>query len=341
MISLPTVFIVGAGASAEFGLPTGGAIKEQIARSLNFRRDADGQFLGDSNFHKLLGDRFQGNLDLYTNGGIELSETMEPFESIDEALQWFSSRPEVVTLGKACIVRHILAAERRSVLFHSTTPELTPNKSYPEAWASHLLSMAIGSFKREETEAIFSRLKIINFNYDRTIEHFLFSTLVVQFRLAREEAQRAIANLKIIRPYGVVGPLSWQVANASVAVAFGADLARDHDRLFGLVNNIYTFTEQASGLVKSTIEEAINGAAVIVVLGFGFHQQNMLILRGARVNSRRIFATVCGIDKENHENLARNLSRTFQSNDPIQPQLLDRRCYKLLQTMKLSIMNPM
>jgi hypothetical protein len=279
MISLPTVFIVGAGASAEFGLPAGVALKEQIAKSLHFRRDADGQFLGDSSFHKLLGDRFQDSLDLYTNGGIELSETMESFESIDEALHWFSSRAEIVTLGKACIVRLILAAERDSILFNSMAPEFAPNKSYPEAWASHLLSMAIGSFKREEAEAVLSRLKIINFNYDRTLEHFLFSTLVVQFRLREEEAQRAISKLKIIRPYGVVGPLPWQIANTSEAVPFGADLENDHERLFGLANNIYTFTEQASGLVKSSIEAAINEAAVIVVLGFGFHQQNMRILQ--------------------------------------------------------------
>ena len=87
MISWPTVFIVGAGTSAEFGMPTGVALKEQIAKSLHFRRDADGQFLGDSSFHKLLSNRFQDSLDLYTNGGIELSETMEPFESIDEAVE--------------------------------------------------------------------------------------------------------------------------------------------------------------------------------------------------------------------------------------------------------------
>jgi len=168
-----------------------------------------------------------------------------------------------------------------------------------------------------------------------------FFTLVAQFRLTREQAQRTISNLKIIRPYGAVGPLPWQSTNADEAMAFGADLASDHEALFRLAKNIYTFTEQATGLAKSAIEEAINQAAVIVVLGFGFHQQNMLVLQGNRPNSRRIFATVHGIDKENHDNLARRLSRTFQSNDPILPQMLDRFCYKLPQTMKLSIMGPM
>ena len=75
-------------------------------------------------------------------------------------------------------------------------------------------------------------------------------------------------------------------------------------------------------------------------LGFGFHQQNMSILTGDQPDGKRIFATVLGIDKENHDNLARNLSHTFRNNGAIQPQLLDRRCYKLLQTMKLSIMAP-
>ncbi len=199
--------------------------------------------------------------------------------------------------------------------------------------------MAAGSLKREEMQDAFSRVKIINFNYDRTIEHFLFSELQTKFRLTGGEAKQALSSLTVIRPYGVVGPLSWQ--NGDSSVPFGADLGNDHERLFAISQNIQTFTEQAAAPAKAAIQSAISEAHIIVILGFGFHQQNMSILRSYKPDGKRIFATVHNIDKENHENLARNIIRTFQHNDISRsPQLLDRLCCKFLQTMKLSIMAP-
>jgi hypothetical protein len=49
----------------------------------------------------------------YSNGGIELSETMESFESIDEAFHWFSSRTEIVTLGKVMKLVAVLTEVRQ------------------------------------------------------------------------------------------------------------------------------------------------------------------------------------------------------------------------------------
>lgn len=200
--------------------------------------------------------------------------------------------------------------------------------------------MASGSLRREEMQAAFSRVTIINFNYDRTIEHFLFSELQTKFRLIGDEAKQALAHLAIIRPYGAVGPLPWQ--DGDTAVPFGAGLGNDHERLFAISQNIRTFTEQAIAHdIKTKIQAAIKQSRIIVILGFGFHQQNMSILSSDKPDGKRIFATVHNIDKENHENLARNIVRTFQHNDITRPpQLLDRLCYKLLQTMKLSIMAP-
>lgn len=155
MFSIPIVFIVGAGANAEFGMPTGAKLKEEIAKTLNFRRDQNGQLLGDRSLYELLGNRFRNPPDAYYNGGIQLSDLVGQFNSIDEALHWFSSRPEVVSLGKACIVRAILAAESRSSLFNPKNPDLAKNIVYAEAWAPEFLSMAVGSLKREEVQAAF------------------------------------------------------------------------------------------------------------------------------------------------------------------------------------------
>jgi hypothetical protein len=359
MFSLPTVFIIGAGANAELGMPTGATLKERIGKALNFGRDSRGLLVGNRQFYELIGARFRDLSDIYYDGGTELSGLIGRFESIDEALHWFSARPEIVSLGKASIVRNILAAERASDLFDSfgpnlavvrnvlaaepasklldsPSPNLAPRRVYQEVWASEFLAMAIGSFKREEAKDIFSRVTIINFNYDRTVEHFLFSELQTAFKLESVEAQQAVSNLKTIRPYGSVGPLPWQADDG--VVPFGHDFGSDHDRLFQVSSNIRTFTEQAAGDVRPQIQAAIAQASVIVILGFGFHQQNMELLTSAQPGGKRIFATVFSIDGENYESLKINIRHTFRDNGIRPPQLLDRRSYKLLQTMKLAIL---
>ena len=224
MFSLPTVFVIGAGANAEFGMPTGSALKEQIGKALKFVRDPHGLLVGDRSLYELIGNRFRVSPDIYYDGGIELSELISRFDSIDEALHWFSARPEIVSLGKVSIVRNILAAERASNLFDSANPNLAPKRPYAEAWTPEFLKMAIGSFKREEAKAIFSQVTVINFNYDRTVEHFLFSELQTAFKLAPGEAKQAISNLKTIRPYRSVGPLPWQAGDD--VVPFGQDFGK-------------------------------------------------------------------------------------------------------------------
>jgi len=48
MFPLPIVFMIGAGASAEFGMPAGGGqMKTNIARALRFGQAADGTPVGD------------------------------------------------------------------------------------------------------------------------------------------------------------------------------------------------------------------------------------------------------------------------------------------------------
>jgi len=335
MFLLPTLFVIGAGANAEFGMPTGTVLKEQIAKAVDFRRGAEnGLLIGDGNLYDLIGDRFRTEPDVYHNGGIELSQLMAEFASIDEALHWFSGRAEIVSLGKVCIVRNILAAEARSKLAKVERFTAT-NTAFPEVWATEFLSMAIGSLKKGEVEEAFSKVTIINFNYDRAIEHFLFLTLTTQFKLTEAEAVRAILKLKIIRPYGAVAPLPWQPGGTDVS--FGAEFGKDHEKLFAIAENIKTYTEQANAHVQPEIQAAIQRSRVIVILGFGFHQQNMVLLKAASPDGKRIFATVLDIDRENYENLARNIANTFQSNG-FPPQLIDRRSYKFLQTMRPSIM---
>lgn len=222
MFSQPVVFVIGAGASAELGLPTGTDMKARIALSHNFNRDQSGNLIGNRTIFDMLGARFGQESAIRQQQATELATRITEFESIDEALHWFSAQPDPVAIGKAAIVWEILQAEHSSKLFNAQNPEMIREINYNDTWVSYFLSMLVSSLRREQTTDLFRNVTIINFNYDRTIEHFLFSRLQTNFGLNREEAGKALSalNADMIRPYGSVGPLPWQQGQAAFRTAF-------------------------------------------------------------------------------------------------------------------------
>jgi hypothetical protein len=335
MFSQPTVFVVGAGASAEYRLPTGAQMNTSIANALDFTGStAVGH--GDRSMFDMLGNKFGQHSATYHPAATELATTIGEFDSIDEALRWFADRPEIVLLGKAEIVRQILLAEGRSTLFNADDRSLVLAQKYDDTWLPHFLSMVIGSQTRTQAAATaFQNVTIINFNYDRTIEHFLYSRLQTNLGLADTEAIAAIASLKIIRPYGSIGPLPWQGGNT---IPFGDAITNDHERLFALAQNVRTFTEQnVPQELHQGIRSAIEAARLVVFLGFGFHQQNMTLLQASGQQWRRVLGTDLGIDLENRDTLKRYIAATVGS-EVNRVHLLDRYCQKLLISMKPSLM---
>jgi hypothetical protein len=334
MFSQPIVFVVGAGASEEFRMPLATQMNTNIGRALNFIKDSNGKVFGDQDLADALTVRFGGDAERYHAAATQLASRIGQFDSIDEALRWFSARPEIVELGKAAIVTQILREERGSKLFSSRDSAEIPSGDFSDTWLPLFLSMATGSLTKEEAANAFDNVTIINFNYDRIIEHFLFARLQTHFGLTAEEAVASISSLNVIRPYGSVGLLPWQSGD----VPFGYHLPRN-ERLFTLANNVLTFTEQKlTAEVQSAIRSAMQSARRVIFLGFGFHQQNMEILRVPSAEPwRYVLATGLGIDPENHTTLQRQIAATVGC-DPANVTILDRRSHRLLETMKPSIM---
>jgi hypothetical protein len=326
MYSQRVVFIIGAGASCEFNMPTGLALKTNIANALNNEEVRIKFQIGGP----------QGDTPTWYDAADELAKVIEQFDSIDEALHWFSPYAPVVLLGKQMIVKEILRAERQSRLFEKADPDVTPLRSYNDVWATYFLRMAIASTKKDDICKAFSNVTIINFNYDRTVEHFLYSELQRSLGADKDNTKQAISGLRIIRPYGSVGPLPWQ-SESGVLFGQAVDDVDSGDRIWELSKSIRTFTEQKlSSDVKSEIENVIQNAQVIIILGFCFHQQNMQLLSARSQTNKMVIATVLGISNENHERMHRLLMSTFRISTI--PQLLSTGCHQLLQMMKPSLM---
>jgi hypothetical protein len=194
--------------------------------------------------------------------------------------------------------------------------------------------MALGSLTRESVDAAFENVTIINFNYDRTVEHYLLSALQQKAALTSDKARTVVENLKIIRPYGSLGPL--KLEQQAKGTAFGGDEWEPNNDLFAIASNIRTYTEQVDDGIQEAIHSAISSAKVVVFMGFGFHQQNMKLLTTANSSIDFVFATADGIDNHNHIALMRRIGSCLAFSG--QAQLVVTKAHKMLQNLRLSIM---
>jgi hypothetical protein len=230
-------------------------------------------------------------------------------------------------------------------LFDLADSELTPNDDFDNTWLPHFLSMALSSLSIGEAERAFEKIAIINFNYDRVLEHYLYSALQIKYGLDREVSARVISGLQTIRPYGRVGALNWEIAPSGSkdehVMPFGANPELDHELIFSLSKNILTDAEQrVSGEVRNKITRALDEARVVVFLGFGFHSQNMQLFQVPRaVEWRRAFATAFHMDPANHPIMRAAISRAVGCAEPDSRVIVrDARAHNMLVTMRPAIM---
>ena len=333
-----TLFIVGAGASAELGLPIGNGLKDRIAKSLQFRFRAGGLFQGDERIYGQIRSKFDIETSkVYTRAGNELADTISTFISIDEALHYWSAKPEIVTLGKLAIANEIVKAEASSSLARLNSERRTTYRHAAGTWLEQLLHMALSAIKREDITRAFANVTLINFNYDRTVEQFLYMALQEAAAVSAEIAAETVRGLRIIRPYGWVGPLDWIEPR-------GLKFGDEHNAtdLFALASRVRTYTEQDRDAdMEGLIEEALSTARAIIFLGFGYHAQNMAIFHSDTAPDRRginkyVVGTVLGIDQVNHEMLKTEIGR-FVGHSP-RVNLIDRKGAKMLNDLRPSIM---
>src|SRR5271169_6402519 len=118
MFKKRTLFVLGAGASAELKLPIGGELAKKIASLLT----VDPQSPQNPDGERLLGqlyDRYPLPHNGYHRAAQAISEGVAFANSIDDFLDRHSADENIQRVGKAAIVRAILTAERESRLFRT------------------------------------------------------------------------------------------------------------------------------------------------------------------------------------------------------------------------------
>jgi hypothetical protein len=255
-----TVFVIGAGASKEFGLPVGTELAIAISEKLDIRFDDFGR------------KPVSGDLDLFRNvsNGKDAGTTQQAAwlirdgiilaNSIDDFLHVHRHDEDVVRYGKAAIVKCILEAERSSKLHYDQT-KLGASINFrgcADTWLVKLMRRLGSQLPHSDRAKLFDKCAFVVFNYDRCIEYFFVNALQRFYRIGLDEAQQIVASAKIYHAYGSTGQIA--------AVPFGVNRT---DYCGIGASSIKTYTETVQ---TDHIQEVILNAQQIVFLGMAFLQ---------------------------------------------------------------------
>jgi hypothetical protein len=270
-----TVFILGAGASNRFGLPTGSGLSATIAEMLRFRFVHGQLQAGDGQMVNLIRQQ-RGEVDVYARAAVQLAEALPTTLSVDDCLRSFDHDPRIVALGKWAIAAAIARAERQSsgLVALDGEPEARQQAliALDTSWLADIFRRIRTTVRFNDRPSLFEGVAIINFNYDRCIEQYLFHAVQRAFGVPAGDAAEVMQSLHIVHPYGQIGFLPWQSRRPVHQFA-----SRTLD-VVTLAGEIRTYTEQAADATAEEVSEIVASARKLVFLGFGYHPQNVSIL---------------------------------------------------------------
>jgi hypothetical protein len=170
-----TTLVLGAGASKPYGFPTGYELRKSII----------GELQGKQQLSTSLRDLYaQPRIDAF----------MVDFErsgicSIDRFL---AERPEHEEVGKAAIAIRLMRNETMEALFYP---------SNLDDWYQYLWNRVATSWDALKS----ANLRVITFNYDRSLEYFLLEAASHTFGRSYEQCNEQLRNIPILHVYGLIG----------------------------------------------------------------------------------------------------------------------------------------
>ena len=306
MFNRPTVFVIGAGASYELGLPLGVALRDKIAQDAEnaSARQVISSDIFDRSVLRSGVPNINGNAALKLR---QLANGLQTKDSIDSYLDFHQADTELVALGKFCIAYQILAAESGSKLQKDGQGNYRLN-GLAGTYLPKLFSAMNEGTTKANPERIFANVSFICFNYDRCIETYMFLAVQALIGCTPQDAFGISSNLKIWHPYGSVGSLWHQMPPLSErSIRFGLS---DEQQPANAWRDLRTFTENVSDTgLQASIHAEIENAYRIVFLGFSYLEQNMRLLTPPNaIQATEIVGTSLGLSNYNM-NIAQALAQ--------------------------------
>jgi hypothetical protein len=257
MITRNTVLILGAGASMPFGYPSGISLVKTVVE-------------------KIRTNEWTGLL-------LELGFAAEEIENFRNSLArsgrtsidaFIEHRTEFMRIRKAAIARALVPYEAEPRLF-----ELNAETN----WYLYLY----GKMAAPWEEFGSNKLSVITFNYDRSIEHFLFTSLKNSYGKSDEQCTSVMRTVPIVHVHGQLGYVPWQ-----------GEHGRPYEPSFS-IRDLEIATNRIKIISEDIIEDPefaqahtlIQNAQKIYFLGFGYNNTNMNRLRPDLLKRKAVWGT--------------------------------------------------
>jgi hypothetical protein len=122
-----------------------------------------------------------------------------------------------------------------------------------------------------------NKLSIVTFNYDRSLEHYLFTVIQNTFGKSPEQCAAQLNQLDIVHVHGSLGRLPWQqesAFSAALPLEYGKYSEKPHIDIAR--KNIQIIPEaKAESPEFKRAHDLLNKAERIYFLGFGYHKANV------------------------------------------------------------------
>ncbi len=256
MIQEETVFILGAGASCHLGYPLGSDLWKKIVEYLSPIKD----FGRISKEESVKEKERKKNRDLLIEAGFSENDINEFCNNLgnygpitlDEFLESEDNSLKYRNLAKLAIAQVLIPYEDENILIKK------------QDWYQKLFDkMKVTVDKFHENNVAF-----ISFNYDRSLEQYLFHKLQLSQVGKTSECEMAIKKLKFIHVYGKLEDLPWQSHEGRPYKKI-----YNKDELLKASKGIMTAHEQPQNL--EIFENVFRSAKRILFLGFGFDRFNL------------------------------------------------------------------
>lgn len=277
MITTNTVLVLGAGASKPYGLPLGRDLTDAICSwaKTNVPDDISALWQGCG----------------YTP--IEVRTFARTFlesrvKSVDAFIE---KRSQFADCGKVVMAWELCRCENPKAILH---------QDLGDDWYRHLWdNMHTGAASADDVAR--NKLRVITFNYDRSLEYFLLTAIKGTYGLNDDAALAIVRRIPILHLYGQLGELA--VGMGAGARPYTATLAPPALRI--AADGIKIIPEARDG--DHTFQEArkwFEWATHIGFLGFGFDETNcqrlrldsvLTVCRRQNLPEKRIFASVSGM----------------------------------------------
>ncbi|MBN1274262.1 MAG: SIR2 family protein [Candidatus Aminicenantes bacterium] len=277
MILDKTVLVLGAGASKDYGYPTGIELKANVIQHCSHSNEG-------------VWNKFNKSVEIASMKKIENFGKDLHISGLYSVDAFLEKRPEFIKIGKFDIALHLIQQEKGVPAYLDLS----------DSWYHYIWNKLVSGSSFETFNE--NNLSIVTFNYDRCLEYFFMRAMKSTFNKKIEDCALLLKEIPIIHVYGKLGDLTWE--DSGIGYKRKYEVTNEPEEIIKSSQHIEIITDQDDN-IPSFLQafKILNQAEKIIFLGFGYHDVNLGRLKIKAVNCNDIVGSGYGLYKKEMINI--------------------------------------